>query len=199
MSGQQQPYLQPYLEAAARHGSGFGSLLWASPTTQAARFDAIRRIGNLHGMSLLDVGCGRADLLAYLIELDVRPLRYFGIEAVDALADAADARGFSNATIFRADFVAEPLRLFVGAEVVILCGSLNTADDSVFYSTLSHAFEAASGSLIFNFLSSPELAGRDYLFWRRPAQVMSFARSLSSDVSTIEDYLTGDMTVRIGK
>ena len=58
------PYLQPYLKAAERHGAGFGSLLWASPETQASRFDAVERLGRLHGKSILDVGCGRADLLA---------------------------------------------------------------------------------------------------------------------------------------
>src|SRR5438045_4009908 len=54
------PYLLPYLKAAELHGSGFGSLLWASPETQATRFDAIERLGRLHGKSVLDVGCGRA-------------------------------------------------------------------------------------------------------------------------------------------
>ena len=67
------PYLQPYLKAAERHGAGFGSLLWASPETQAARFGAIERLGRLHGKSVLDVGCGRADLLVYLLSRGVRP------------------------------------------------------------------------------------------------------------------------------
>lgn len=199
MGLREQPYLQPYLDAAASHGAGFGSLLWASPRTQAARFDAFQRITNLHGLSLLDVGCGRADLLAYLLERGVQPASYTGIEAVDALANAADAKGFSNATIFRADFVAEPLRLFVGADAVMFCGSLNTADDSIFYRTLSQAYDAAGKAVVFNFLCSPRLAGQGYLYWREPDDVVRFARGLSPDVTTLADYLFGDMTVRIGK
>jgi SAM-dependent methyltransferase len=194
-----QPYLQPYLDAAATHGAGFGSLLWASPITQAARFATIQRINNLHGVSLLDVGCGRADLLAYLLERGVQPARYVGIEVVDALANAADGRKSPNATILRADFVAEPLRLFVGADVVVFCGSLNTADDSIFYRTLSQAFDAAGKAVVFNFLCSPMLAGQDYLYWRQPDDVVRFARNLSPDVTTLADYLPGDMTLRIGK
>ena len=74
------PYLSPYLRAATLYGDGFGSLLWASPETQAVRFDAIQRLGDLGGKSVLDVGCGRADLYDFLhargiqaLHLQVRP------------------------------------------------------------------------------------------------------------------------------
>src|SRR3954447_15191682 len=60
------PYLTPYLRAAAFYRDGFGSLLWASPETQAVRFEAIQRLAHLDGKSVLDVGCGRADLYDFL-------------------------------------------------------------------------------------------------------------------------------------
>lgn len=192
-------YLQPYRAAAKAHGSGFGALLWASPQTQAVRFEAIRRMADMNGQSVLDVGCGRADLLEYLLAEGVRPADYIGIEAVEDLAAAAEAKRLPGATILRADFVAEPARLFVGADVVVLSGSLNTADDSVFYPTLARAFDAAAETLAFNFLCSPMLAGREYLHWRRPEDVTRFARALSGDVATLDNYLPGDMTVRIRK
>lgn len=192
-------YLQPYLDAARVHGAEFGSLLWASPHTQAVRFEAIRQVADLNGKSVLDVGCGRADLLEHLLARGVRPAAYIGIEAVDALATAAEARRLPRTVILRADFVAQPARLFVGADVVVLSGALNTADDSAFYATLAHAYEAAAESLVFNFLSSPILAGRDYLYWRRHQDVTRFSRTLSKDVSLLDDYLPGDMTVRLRK
>jgi hypothetical protein len=194
-----QPYLRPYLDAAAAYGAGFRSLLWASPTTQALRFEAIRRLEDMNGKSLLDVGCGRADLLEFLLRHGVRPADYIGIEAVDALADAAESKPWPNTTILRADFVAEPLRLFVGADVVILSGSLNTADDPAFYATLSRAYDATAQSVVFNFLSSTRLAGQSYLYWRRPEDVLRFVRGLSPHVTFLQDYLAGDMTVRVAK
>lgn len=192
-------YLRPYRAAAQAHGAGFGTLLWASPQTQAVRFEAIRRMADMNGQSVLDVGCGRADLLEYLLAQGVRPADYIGIEAVDELAAAAEAKRLPRATILRSDFVAEPARLFVGADVVVLCGSLNTAADSVFYPTLARAFDAAAETLVFNFLCSPMLAGRDYLHWRRPEDVTRFARMLCADVATLDDYLPGDMTLRLRK
>lgn len=190
-------YLQPYHDAARVYGAGFGALLWASPQTQASRFEAIRRMADMSGRSVLDVGCGRADLLDYLLARGVRPADYIGIEAVNDLAAAAEAKRLPGATIVRADFVAEPIRLFVGADVVVFSGSLNTADDSVFYATLARAWDACAEALVFNFLCSPLLAGRDYLFWRRADDVLRFARGLAIDVKTADDYLPGDMTVRL--
>jgi hypothetical protein len=193
----QPSYLKPYLDAARAHGAGFGSLLWASPVTQAARFEAISRIVSLQGRSVLDLGCGRADFLDFLLDRGLRPADYIGIEGVDTLAEAAESKGLPNATIVRCDFVAEPSRMFVGADVVVLSGSLNTADDTVFYETLRRARDAAAGTLVFNFLSSPLLAGQSYLHWRRPEDVLQFARQRSRDVATLDDYLPGDMTVRM--
>ena len=197
------PYLMPYLKAAERHGAGFCSLLWASPQTQAARFDAIRRLGDLHGKSVLDVGCGRADLLDFLIRRGVRPADYTGIEAVAALAAAAEDACVRwagvRARVIRADFVREPLRLFAGADVVVFSGSLNTLDDAPFYTTVRRAFEAAAERLVFNFLCSTYLAGAEYLRWRRPEDVLRFASILSDDVRTLDDYLPGDFTVALTK
>ena len=208
------PYLVPYLRAAERHGADFPSLLWASPHTQAARFDAVERLGQLGGKSVLDVGCGRADLLAFLVARSAAPADYIGIEAVHALADAATracAASDVPARVIRADFLREPLRLFVGADVVVFSGSLNTVDDDAFYASLRRAFDATAEALVFNFLCSPYLAGADYLRWRRPADVLKFCSTLCRDgrgdrrrdahagVQTLEDYLEGDFTVAVFK
>jgi SAM-dependent methyltransferase len=195
-------YLAPYLKAVRRHGGGFDSLLWASPTTQAARFDAILSCCDLDGNLVADVGCGRADLLPHLLARGVRPAEYIGIEAVPALADVAEnrvaeagRRSGIHASIVRADFLADPVRLFVGAEIVVLSGSLNTADDTHFYPALRRCFDSAAECLVFNFLCSPTLAAGDHLFWRYREDVEQFAHSISREVQVIEGYLDGDCTI----
>ena len=233
------PYLLPYLRAAATHGHGFASLLWASPDSQAVRFRALTRLWDLNGLSVLDVGCGRADFLDFLLARGVRPADYVGIEAVAELADEAERKGRAygraaaaaggaagragqagqagqagpGVTIIRADFVREPARMFVGADVVVFSGSLNTTADAPFYATLRRAYEAAAAGLVFNFLDAPTLAGNSYLSWRRRADVLDFARDLSGDagnaggdargngdrVRMLADYLDGDCSVAVGK
>jgi hypothetical protein len=192
-------YLAPYIDAAKLHGGAFRSLLWASPKTQRARFAAIARAVKLDGRVVLDAGCGRADLLKYLLDQNIKPFEYVGLEAVEALAHAATEANLQNSRILPGDFVLEPLRLCVGAEVIIFSGSLNTLPDAIFYQTLRHAFMASGEEVVFNFLSSPALAGKEYLFWRSPCDVAQFARTLTPDFQASEDYLHGDCTMVLRK
>jgi hypothetical protein len=140
-----------------------------------------------------------ADLLAFLHERGIIPADYIGLEAVDTLAHAAAQRQLPCCTIIQGDFVAEPVRLFVGADVVLFSGSLNTLDTMSFYRTLRTAFDAAGEALLFNFLSSPDTAAADYLHWHRPDEVLSLVRGLTPHICMLEDYLHGDCTIALRK
>ncbi len=192
-------YLSPYLRAAKKHGSGFSSLLWASADTQETRFDAFTRITDLHRRTILDVGCGRADLFDFLRARQIEPLHYVGIEAVPALADVAENKVGAGGMILRADFVAEPVKLFVGAERVVISGALNTLDTPAFNQTIRRAWEACAEVLVFNFLSSPLLAGLPYLTWHPTEEVIGFAKTLAPEVIVLNDYLDGDCTISMRK
>lgn len=195
----QQPYLEPYLRAARQFGGGFSALLWASPKTQRARFDAIRRVYDPQGKFVLDAGCGRGDYLEFLLSRDVRPADYIGLEAVETLAAAAESKGYPNSRILRGDFVSDPAKLFVGADVIVFSGSLNTMDEATFYETLRRAYDATAEAVVFNFLASSALAGRAYLTWHPRAKVEAFARRTADKVNMVDDYLQGDCTMALIK
>lgn len=192
-------YLAPYLRAARSHGAGFSSLLWASPDTQEIRFDALGRITDLHQRTILDVGCGRADLLKYLHKRGIQPAHYVGVEGVPDLAEAAKRNIGERGVIFQADFVNEPVKLFVGAERVLISGALNTMDTPTFYATLKRAWEACAEVLAFNFLDSPHLAGVSYLTWHPLHEVEAYVRTLAPEVTVLSDYLRGDSTIMMKK
>jgi len=194
-----QAYLNPYRQAAGRYGDRFASLLWASPRTQAARFDAITRLYNMHQRRVLDAGCGRADLLDFFRARRIEPTQYIGIEAVDELAAAAQRKHLPNASIIHADFVREPQHLNVEADVIVFSGSLNTLEASQFQQTLAIAWEAARRALVFNFLSAAHLANARWLRWHRTQHVLAMAQRWSSDVRMLDDYLDGDTTVAVYK
>jgi trans-aconitate methyltransferase len=197
---QSPPYLQPYLDAAKRYGAGFGTLLWASPKTQAARFGALLdAAGDVTGQAVLDVGCGRADFLEFLLHRRIVPMRYVGLEAVNELVVAAENKKLPNARIVRGDFIADPDLMRVGADVIFFSGSLNTLDESAFYRSIAKAFAAAHLAVVFNFLSSPALAATAYLTWHQAETVMSFARTLSPNIERWDRYLKGDTTIAIRK
>lgn len=192
-------YLEPYASAARQHGPGFKALLWASRATQAQRFDALAKLCNLTGKSVLDVGCGHADLAGYLIEHRIEYAEYRGLEAMDDFATAAEKKDYPRCTIARGDFVTEPVKMFVAADVVVFSGSLNTLDQETFYATLRRAFDATAHQLIFNYLDSPYLANARFLTWHRPDMVLAFARGLTPDVNELSNYMEGDRTLLLEK
>jgi hypothetical protein len=164
------------------------------------RFDALRRLVEFSGRTMCDAGCGRADLLDYLEACGVRPADYIGIEAVDELATAVERKQRPGVRILRGDFIQQPVRLFVGAELVVFCGSLNTVEDGSFYQTLRRGFDATAWGLVFNFLSSPELAGASHLHWRHRADVERFVETFGAlEIRVVEDYLRGDCTMGVFK
>jgi hypothetical protein len=144
---------------------------------------------------VLDVGCGRAELLGYLLRHGIEPLRYTGLEAQAWLVRSARRRRYPTATIIQADFVREPSRMRVGAEVVVFSGSLNFLPSREFYDSLRAAWVAAGEALAFNFLTSPLLAGARGLRWHGLDSVLAFARDHAPRVAWDDTYEEGDATV----
>jgi hypothetical protein len=192
-------YLEPYLTASRRFGGGFGSLLWASPKSQAARFRALVRCCRFNERVILDAGCGRADFLDFLLLRNIRPARYVGIEAVEPMAAAAELKRHPMATILRGDFIEDPKLLEQGADTIIFCGSLNTLPKPDFYAALRAAWDLAREGVAFNFLSSDALAKGHHLTWHSTEDVARFARSLTDHVTVDDRYMNGDCTISLRK
>ncbi len=192
-------YLRAYVQAHRQGARGVDSLLWEDLRAQEVRFEALARNCRLQGRRILDVGCGRADLLGYLHARGTVPAHYVGLEAQPWLARSARRKGYADCVIRAADFVQEPEKLHAGASVVIFSGSLNFLSRRLFYVSLRHAWAATSRHLVFNFLSSAELAGADSLVWHRKSAVLAFARRCGAVVRMDDGYERGDCTVVMTK
>jgi hypothetical protein len=188
-------YLRPYQDAREQGMKGFRALLWSSREGQAIRFEMIARGLELTDRRILDVGCGRADLLVYLQEHGIVPAHYTGLEMMPAAIRSARRRRLADCRIVAGDFVREPETMAVGAEVVIFSGSLNTLSRPQFYRTLTAAWAAAGRALAFNFLCSRFWCGEDWLTWHRRQTVLAFCRSLGGEPRAVNGYLMGDCTI----
>lgn len=147
-------YLKPYRDWADKHGSGFDVTLWASPDTQVLRFDVFTQMCFLAGKRVLDAGCSRGDLAAYLVDRDIHFGRYIGVDALCSVIEYAEGRGLPRCEFHCGDFVTDASLLSRGdPQVICISGALNTMTFDQAIGVLASAWAAASEALMFNFLS----------------------------------------------
>jgi len=76
----------------SRHGNGHAALEWRSQESQNRRFRVLTEAGLGAEHSLLDVGCGTGDLLAWLLRHDMLPSDYLGLDITPAMVQHAAFR-----------------------------------------------------------------------------------------------------------
>lgn len=146
-------YLDPYRQSVRDHGPRFEATLWASERSQRLRFEVFTQMCFLPGKRILDAGCSRGDFAAYLLEAGIAYGHFVGIDALPQVIDYAAGRRLPRAEFHVGDFVRDPGLLRTGSpQVICISGSLNTMDDEQIMAVLEGAWEAASQTLLFNFL-----------------------------------------------
>lgn len=220
-------YLEPYRRAVDEIGPGFEALLWRNRDFQQVRFRVLIETAAagvapfampptanaLANRVIVDLGCGRADMLTWLDEHRVPFGRYIGVEAIPELVNASAARTASrdDAEIIEADFadqhdLFESLVRSHAAEVFLFSGSLNTFEQPAALAVIERAFAAIKplpvGAVVFNFLSglAPHAPTDDTGPAKRfdTRAVIDAAASLSPAFTARHDYLRGhDATVGV--
>ena len=74
------------------HGPTVRALSWGSEVSQRKRFKALREIGDLKGLSILDVGCGFGDFFGFLKQERAGIGSYLGLDISDNMLRVATAR-----------------------------------------------------------------------------------------------------------
>lgn len=190
-------YLAPYQAVVDREGPTFAATLWYDRNTQETRFAVLAGLVRLHGLRLLDAGCGLGDLKSWLDREGVEIAHYIGIDGLDSVIDAARQRGFAQAEFHAVDFVADPSSLATGApDLIFFSGSLNTVPEAQARAVVEHAFRVARRGVAFNFLSdqcSPERQNADTGPARRfnTRAWLEWAFSRTPLVSFRQDYFRG--------
>ncbi|QDU72454.1 class I SAM-dependent methyltransferase [Mucisphaera calidilacus] len=186
--------LDPYRREHAQRGSAFSVTLWNTPESQQKRFRVLKEMVYLPGKHLLDAGCSRGDLAAWLIEHETPYGRYTGVDGLEEVIAFARRRDLPNTTFVAADLLERPEVLReAGAQVVFLSGTLNTMDFATALRLLESCWAACRETLVFNFLSDlagPDAPPQDYPATRLPTlELLDWAaRRASGDVQLRQDY-----------
>lgn len=180
------------------HGFSAKSLDWGSRGSQETRFAILAAIGDLQGASILDVGCGLADLHGWLLAQGVAH-RYTGIDITPAMAEKAAAR-FPDITIHQGDALTDIQFAAASFDYVFASGVFylrQEAPMAYLQATVAKLYTWCRQGVAFNSLSlwSPRRQRQE--FHADPLEVVASCRTLTSRLALRHDYHPGDFTVHL--
>jgi len=187
-----------YESHVRRFGYGYRALGFGRRSSQERRFGALAAVGSFHGASVLDVGCGFGDFLAWLRARGVQP-RYTGLDLTASMIERCRRR-FSDGD---ARFVVGDALTWQpdpGAQYdyVIASGifGYHAKDTRArIQPTLERLFGIAGTGIAVNFLSGcapTRSPGRLYV---HPADVLQYALRLTPAVRLDHTYMPNDFTL----
>ena len=104
-----------------KFGENIQSSGWSSVESQYLRFDYLCRDFDLNGKSILDVGCGKGDLVIYLKDKGINFSQYTGIDIAHKMISHCDdtikdvRTNFKQGTIFDTPIKSVDVALLSGA------------------------------------------------------------------------------------
>lgn len=171
---------------------------WESRDAQNSRFSVLTENVSLNGRTLLDVGCGLADLYSFLLDNGIKP-DYTGIDILPEMAKSAISR-YPEVKILCGDIFSEPELIGKNKyEVVFSSGifNLNLGNNIEFLDDALKLFhEISSEYIVFNLLSEKSDNREDKYYYYSIKDVETAVKKICfSKVKIVEDYLLNDLSV----
>ena len=170
------------------------ALGWRKKNEQLLRFKMLLEPNKLNDCSVLDIGCGTGDLLAYLISKNIY-CEYTGIDQIkDFIILAGEKYKNQNNTSFLfGDFWTADLGKY---DYVLASGALSyrNADPNFIFKMIAHLFSLSKKALAFNLLEKTDLKNGGLVAYNKN-EILGFCKKLSSNVILKDDYLEGDFRI----
>ena len=184
----------------AEYGCSIQSSGWSSVESQHLRFDYLCRDFDLNGKSILDVGCGKGDLVTYLRNKNVNFSQYTGIDLAQEMINLCNDKIKDQHTKFHQGTVFDtPID---GIDIALLSGSLSYRYESAVAdakATLEILFSASTIGVALNFLSKKVDYELDKNQHYDPSMVLEWALNLSNNVTLYHDYPLYEFTLVVKK
>lgn len=188
-----------YSELVKRYGVDPRALDWGSRTSQEVRFDVLTQIGSLDGATVLDVGCGLADLFGYLKRKGIS-VDYTGFDLVPEMIEHAHQR-FPHAHLEVRDLMDET-ELSARFDFVIASGifTFRTVNPTGYLEAIvRRMFALCRLGVAFN-TQSVKASQHDLgQFYADPAQVLTMCLEITPRAVIRHDYLEHDFAVYLYK
>lgn len=179
----------------AEFGAGPRALGWRGEPSQHKRFEVIAAAADFSGATVLDVGCGRGDLKAYLDDR-FDGVRYLGVDQMPEFIEEARQRYAQcpRTALYCADFSTAQLPV---SDMVVASGALayRCAEPDFHFHMIRRMWAVCTRVLVFNCLDAERFAAHPLLVGRDVAQVMGLCQALAGEVELVQGYLEDDYTV----
>lgn len=189
-----------YADKVAQHGYDHRGLGFRTRSAQEKRFEALLALGDFHGRSVLDVGCGFGDFLTYLREHGIEA-RYTGMDICEPMIARCRERFAGTTARFHVgDALAwdpEEQPDFVVASGIFGLESRDAR--SRIRPTLRRMFEWARLGMAANFLSQRSPDPAEARVYVEPADALEIAFALTPAVRLDHSYLPNDFTIHLDK
>ena len=197
----QDQIIKRHKSAFKQYGHHPNALLWSGVKIQYLRFEQLSKVGIQPGDSLLDVGCGFADLYFYLKQQGV-PTHYQGIDIVEEFIIKANSLYPTAKLSTNNIFSLNPAENSI--DYVVLSGALNYVFDDAkdnAKQTIEKMFATCRKGIAFNLLDNDDQwsNSRDDLQTYSKQEVVSWVENLTPHYQLIDNYLDNDFTLLVWK
>ena len=167
---------------------------WINSETQQLRFSTLSKIADFDNCSVLDAGCGYADLCGYLKNI-YPTCRYYGIEQIpDFILKALNDYGnMPDVVFFQGDVETASLPIL---DYTLASGLMNYKNSNPLYvfEMIQKLFIGCRLGLAFNLLSK-EPENNSLVNSYDKNMIFSFCKTLTPHCVLHDDYLENDYTV----
>jgi SAM-dependent methyltransferase len=187
--------LKYHNDSIKKFGLGSNEALgWKDTYHQRVRFEALVDYNKLSGHSVLDVGCGKGDLLAFLNEKKI-DCTYAGIDQIKDFIELAGEKykAQSNVCFLLGDFWTSDLGQY---DYVLASGALSyrNSDSNFIYKMIAHLFGLSKIAFSFNLMEHFDLKDGNLVAYNK-LDILAFCKKLSANVILKDDYLEGNFTI----
>ena len=170
------------------------NLGWADVHSQQIRFEILSQLADFEQCSVLDAGCGIADLCGYL-KNKFPTCRYYGIEQIPAFVmQALSVYGnMTDVVFYQGDVETASLPIF---DYTLASGLLNYRNSNPLYAfeMIHKLYNGSRLGIAFNMLSK-EPANNTLITAYDKNMIFSFCKTLTPNCSLHDGYLENDYTI----
>ncbi len=185
-------------DSLKRYGYHPNALYWSNKNIQDIRFKVLAEIGVASGDSVLDVGCGFADLKLWFeaqnIEVD-----YTGIDISPGLIEVAK-KNHQDTSLFVGELHDGKFKA-LSFDWILLSGALNEPyQDKGKYTkkVIKEMYRLCRKGVAFNLLNENSVKAFDLQSFQ-PDEILKFCQTLSPKCQLRTDYLDNDFSVYMFK